>query len=44
MTPVGRTTVTLIFPWASSRNDSESTRTAAFVALYTAEPAVPVLP
>ena len=25
-TPVGRTTVTLIFPWASTRNESDSTR------------------
>ena len=44
MIPVGRTTVTLIFPCASTRSESDSTRTAAFVALYTPEPAVPALP
>ena len=42
-TPVGRTTVTLIRPCVSLRNESDMTATAALVALYTPDPAVPAL-
>ena len=42
-TPVGRTIVTLIFPCDSTRSELDSVATAALVAEYTPDPAVPAL-